>query len=271
MRERARRGLPLRYGLVAGAGSLLLLALLGATLEPATGDGGRASVEAPAASTGTGLVGSAQARFIARGHIREAAQRTVTVGRGLEAHVESTPQPTGVLMGRILGPEGLGLEGARIELSGLRGDEATQVRTGPDGRFETRGLEEETYELRVTHPRHLPVVREIRLPRTEPLELALSPAAAVLVKVYGERGEPVEQATVSLWLVGEGRGETVREEATSAQGSVRFGELVPGSYVARVRAPGCLSPQPIPVEAWDEESEPVTLIVQGCPELPGMR
>jgi hypothetical protein len=125
-----------------------------------------------------------------------------------------------------------------------------------------RELTEDTYDLRVEHPGHLSVMREVRLPRTEPLELSLLPAAAVAVRVLGVRGEPVEQAAVTLSGVGEGRGETVREEGTDARGGVHFGGLVPGSYLARARAPGYLLSEPVPVEAWDEESMPVTLVLR---------
>ncbi|WP_164020890.1 carboxypeptidase-like regulatory domain-containing protein [Pyxidicoccus trucidator] len=191
-----------------------------------------------------------------------AVQRTVTVDVGAETQVEVALQQESVLAGRILGPEGLGLEGARIELVGPGRGGAEEVRTGADGRFEVRELAEDTYDLRVERPGYLSVSREVRLPRTEPLELPLSPAAAVAVKVYGTRGAPVEEASVSLTLVGEGRGETVREQGTDARGDVQFGGLVPGSYLAQARAPGYLTSEPLPVEAWDEEAVPVTLMLR---------
>ena len=154
------------------------------------------------------------------------------------------------------------MEGARIHLLGPGRSGAEEVLTGVDGRFEVRGLTEDTYELRVERPRYLSVTRELRLPRTEPLELSLAPAAAVTVKVLGARGEPVEEAAVSLSWGGEGRGETVREEGTDARGGVHFGGLVPGSYIARARAPGYLPSEPVPVEAWDEEAVPVSLVLR---------
>ncbi|MFY0525842.1 carboxypeptidase regulatory-like domain-containing protein [Archangium gephyra] len=79
------------------------------------------------------------------------------------------------------------------------------------------------------------------------------------VKVLGARGEPVEEASVSLSL---GGGETVREEGTDARGSVHFGGLVPGRYLAKVRAPGYLTSEPVPVEAWDEETLPVPVVLR---------
>jgi hypothetical protein len=93
------------------------------------------------------------------------------------------------------------MEGARLHLMGPGLSGAEEVLTGADGRFEVRGLSEDTYELRVERPGYLSVTRELRLPRTEPLELSLEPAAAVAVKVLGARGEPVEEAVVSLSLV----------------------------------------------------------------------
>ncbi|MFP2928607.1 carboxypeptidase regulatory-like domain-containing protein [Pyxidicoccus sp. 3LG] len=188
--------------------------------------------------------------------------RTVTVDVGPETRVEVALQPEHVLAGRVLGPEGLGLEGARIDLMGPGRSGADEPRTGPDGRFEVRELTGDTYDLRVERPGYLPVLREVRLPRSEPLELTLYPAAAVAVKVYGARGAPVEEASISLTLVGEGRGETVREEGTNAQGSVHFGGLVPGSYIVKARAPGYLNSEPVPVEAWREDAVPVTLTLR---------
>ncbi|HEX5751418.1 MAG TPA: carboxypeptidase-like regulatory domain-containing protein [Archangium sp.] len=198
-----------------------------------------------------------------------AVQRTLEVGAGPETVVEIALRPELVLAGRILGPEGLGLEGARIHLMGPGRSGAAEVRTGPDGRFEVRELSEDTYTLRVERPGYLSVVRELQLPRTEPLELSVLPAAAVTVLVRGMRGESVEQASVTLSGVGEGRGETVREEGTGARGAASFGGLVPGSYIARARAPGYLPSEPVPVEAWDEESVPVTLVLREGVTLSG--
>ncbi|MCY1015839.1 carboxypeptidase-like regulatory domain-containing protein [Pyxidicoccus sp. MSG2] len=191
-----------------------------------------------------------------------AEQRTVMVDAGIETQVEVALQPEYVLAGQVLGPEGLGLEGARIELMGPGRGGEEEVRTGADGRFEVHELTGDTYELRVERPGYLPVARELRLPRTEPLRLSLAPAAAVSVKVYGARGAPVEEASVSLTLVGEGRGETVREEGTDARGDVHFGGLVPGSYIAQARAPGYLTSESVRVGAWDEEAVPVTLVLR---------
>ncbi|SEL58644.1 Carboxypeptidase regulatory-like domain-containing protein [Stigmatella aurantiaca] len=191
-----------------------------------------------------------------------AVQRVLEVRAGAETEVELELPPESVLSGRILGPEGLGMQGARLHLlgPGLSGGEVFV--TGAEGRFEVRGLAEDTYELRVERPGYLSVTRELRLPRTEPLELSLAPAAAVAVKVLGARGEPVEDASVSLTLVGEGRGETVREAVTEAWGGVHFGGLVPGSYLAKARAPGYLPSEPVPVEAWDEEAVPISLVLR---------
>ncbi|NMO13554.1 carboxypeptidase regulatory-like domain-containing protein [Pyxidicoccus fallax] len=187
-----------------------------------------------------------------------AVQRVLEVGAGPDTQVEVELPPESVLAGRVLGPEGLGMEGARIHLVGAGRSGAEEVLTGADGRFEVRGLTEDTYELRVERQGYLPVTRELRLPRAGPLELSLAPAAAVAVKVLGARGEPVEDAAVSLSRVGE----TVREEGTDTRGGVHFGGLVPGSYLARARAQGYLPSEPVPVEAWDEEAAPVTLVLR---------
>ncbi|MCP3138071.1 carboxypeptidase-like regulatory domain-containing protein [Pyxidicoccus sp. QH1ED-7-1] len=191
-----------------------------------------------------------------------AVQRTVTVDAGPETKVEIALQSESVLAGRVLGPEGLGLEGARIQLTGAGRSGAAEQRTGADGRFEVRELTGDTYALRVERPGYLSVTRELRLPRTEPLELTLFPAAALDVKVQGARGAPVEAASVSLSLVGEGRGETVREEEVDAQGRVHFGGLVPGSYIVQARAPGHITSAPLPVEAWTEDAAPITLVLR---------
>lgn len=231
-----------------------------------------ASVQSPAApevvwrEEDVGLFRAAPLRpgplaLIVRAPGHGAVQRPLEVGAGPDTEVEVALPPELVLAGRILGPEGLGLEGARIHLLGPGSSGAAEVRTGADGRFEVRELTEDTYELRVEHPGCLTVRRELRLPRNEPLELSLAPAAALAVKVLGARGEPVE-ATVSLSWVGEGRGETVREEDTDARGDVHFGGLVPGSYLAKARAPGYLPSEPVPVEAWDEESAPLSLVLR---------
>lgn len=191
-----------------------------------------------------------------------AVQRTVTVDAGPETQVEVALPPEYVLAGRVLGPEGLALEGAHVVLTGPGRGGAPDVRTGPDGRFEVHELMDDTYDLRVERAGYLPVAREVQMPQPRPMELSLSPAAAVNVKVLGARGEPVEEASVSLALVGEGRGETVREEGTDARGDVHFGGLVPGSYIAQARAPGYLASGPVAVEAWDEDSAPVTLVLR---------
>lgn len=195
--------------------------------------------------------------LIVRAPGRGAVQRVLEVGEGPDTQVEVELPLERVLAGRVLGPEGLGMEGARLHLMGPGRSGAEEVLTGADGRFEVRGLTEDTYELRVERPGYLSVTRELRLP-AEPLELSLVPAAAVAVKVLGARGEPVEEAAVTLSL----RGETVREEGTDARGTVHFGGLVPGSYLVKARAPGYLTSEPVPVEAWDEEAVPLSLMLR---------
>ncbi|KFA87319.1 hypothetical protein Q664_48645 [Archangium violaceum Cb vi76] len=191
-----------------------------------------------------------------------AVQRVLEVRAGSETEVELELPPESVLTGRILGPEGLGMRGARLHLLGPGLSGAEEVLTGAEGRFEVRGLAEDTYELRVERPGYLSVTRALRLPRPGPLELSLEPAAAVAVKVLGARGEPVGEAAVSLSQVGEGRGETVREEGTDARGVAHFGGLVPGRYLAKARAPGYLTSEPVPLEAWDEQAVPVPLVLR---------
>jgi hypothetical protein len=239
-----------------------------------------ASVQSPAApevvwrEEGVGHFGAAPLMpgpqvVIVRAPGHGAVQRVLEVGAGPRTEVEVELPLESVLAGRVLGPEGLGMEGARLHLMGPGRSGSEAVLTGAEGRFEVRGLTEDTYELRVERPGHLSVTREVRLPRTEPLELSLAPAAAVAVKVLGAHGEPVEEASVSLSRVGEGRGETVREEDTDARGSVHFGGLVPGSYLAKARAPGYLPSEPVPVEAWDEEAAPVSLVLREGLSLSG--
>ena len=196
-----------------------------------------------------------------------AVQRALEVGEGPETQVEVELPLELVLVGRVLGAEGLGLEGARLELMGPGRSGTAEVRTGADGRFEVRELTGDTYDLRVERPGYLPVTRELHLPRTEPLELSLVPAAAVDVRVLGASGEPVGEATVSLSVAGEGQ--TVREEDTDARGGLHFGGLVPGSYVARARAPGYLMSEPVMVEAWDEDAAPVMLMLREGLSLSG--
>ena len=200
--------------------------------------------------------------LIVRAPRHGAVQRVLEVGAGPTTEVEVELPPESVLTGRVLGPEGLGMEGARLHLAGPGRSGSEEVLTGVEGRFEVRGLTEDTYDLRVERPGYLSVTRELRLPRTEPLELSLAPAAAVAVKVLGARGEPVEGATVSLSRASEGRTETVREEDTDPRGGVHFGGLAPGSYVAKARAPGYLPAEPVPVEAWDEEAVPLSLVLR---------
>ncbi|HYO73320.1 MAG TPA: carboxypeptidase-like regulatory domain-containing protein, partial [Archangium sp.] len=54
-----------------------------------------------------------------------------------------------------------------------------------------------------------------------------------------------------------------------ARGGVHFGGLVPGSYIAKARAPGYLTSEPIPVEAWDGEAVPVSLVLREGLRLSG--
>ncbi len=203
--------------------------------------------------------------LIVRAPGRGAVQLVLEVGAGPDTEAEVELPPESVLAGRVLGPEGLGMEGARVHLMGPGRSGAEEVLTGAEGRFEVRGLSEDMYELRVERPGYLSLTQELRLPLARPLELSLAPAAAVAVKVVVARGEPVEEASVTL----SSRGETVREEGTDARGGVHFGGLVPGSYVAKARAPGYLASEPVPVEAWDEEAAPVALVLREGLKLSG--
>ncbi len=130
--------------------------------------------------------------------------------------------------------------GAHVEFTRIGAEPSLSRHTNAlhDGTFRIAGLEAGRYQLRVAGdfaaPRWL---REVDLTGDEELYLDLE-AVEVSGRVLAPDGAPVAGARVSLGPPGDDRGQFSTVVLSDELGLFRLPEVLPGSYVLAVRAPG---------------------------------
>src|SRR5712692_6480754 len=150
---------------------------------------------------------------------------------------------------------------ARVTIFDTRSPQNTQWGiTSEDGRFEFKQLGPGKYALRgakrgfiaADYEQHgqfsTAIVTGAGLD-TENLVLRLAPFAVLSGKVLDESGDPVRQATVSLYVedrrVGVGRIQKIRTDRTDDQGSYEFTPLDAGTYFVSVTATPWYAVRPV--------------------------
>jgi hypothetical protein len=138
-------------------------------------------------------------------------------------------------------------------VSGERRDRLPDILTGPDGRFEFRGLGPGRYHVEATRPGYSPaaygrtrrdgeseLIRVIDGQRVDGVVLTLWKLAAIGGTVLDEAGEPVVDVRVIAWRTTFKDGRRQLALATAARtddrGMYRIGALNPGDYVVGVSA-----------------------------------
>jgi len=103
-----------------------------------------------------------------------------------------------LVTGRVLGTDGLPVEGASISLDPFS-MEPTLVRTDADGRFQLPRMDGRDVELTVMAEGRAPVVRSVDVSSgMAPLEIVLEPGGVLRLRLVDEDGEPVSGGEVVL-------------------------------------------------------------------------
>src|SRR5262249_33213815 len=129
----------------------------------------------------------------------------------------------------------------RVRLSLEDGGRTRTTRSGPDGRYEIRGLlPSRPYRLRADEPRYAPYVRErLLLATAETLQadVPLRPGATLAGRVVDESGHPVSGALGRLFVPA-GGGPAARLRAWRAGERLVFRTAGDGSFKATRLLPG---------------------------------
>ncbi len=109
--------------------------------------------------------------------------------------------------------------------------EVAAMLTGPDGRFEAKGLPKGRYSVKAQKgPGRRASAVGLELPGAGPVELTLSPAGRVTGQVVDEAQNPIGGATVRMTLP-RGMHELERTATTGDDGRFDFDELLPSELV----------------------------------------
>jgi len=163
-----------------------------------------------------------------------------------------SPSPTYRIAGTVVDSKaGTHLAQARVFLTDVRNSKNVQSQlTNDDGHFEFQAPAGK-YALRGAkrgyigsdynqHEQFSTAIVTGAGVDTENLVLQLAPTAAIFGKVLDENGDPIRQATVTLWRedhrTGLTRIERARNEASDDRGDYEFAPLDPGTYFLSVSA-----------------------------------
>ncbi|MDF1562690.1 MAG: carboxypeptidase regulatory-like domain-containing protein [Deltaproteobacteria bacterium] len=161
-----------------------------------------------------------------------------------------------LLEGRVIdASDGTPLAGATLELTPAAGGATQSVITDDAGRFSWVQLREGDYTLTTSATDHLPDTRTLSLAADTLLEIPLSPdpdrriSLAGVVALEGQLVGGWEDTALSL------AGPTPGTATTAVDGTYRFEDLVPGSYVLTASHAGFLEVQ-LPLElSWSSEQD----------------
>ena len=188
----------------------------------------------------------------------------VRPGDGRELSVELWPES--VVAGRVIGPDGEGVEAARVSVrkaserpggrrmlrfsmseDGATVEDASLVKTGesgPDGLFRITGMPAGRFEVTASHDGFAESQGQVldleEGARSEDLTLRLLAAGAVAGMVYDADGVPRPGARVQASRVGDPAGGMLDSKTATAdgEGAYRLGGLIPGEYDVRLEGTG---------------------------------
>jgi protocatechuate 3,4-dioxygenase beta subunit len=145
--------------------------------------------------------------------------------------------PTASLKGRVVDAAS-GAPLARIKVVARSESALFVARSGPDGRYEIRGLPARAYHLVADDPAYVPWSREaVRVAPggTDAQDVILTRAASLSGRVVDERGLPIEGASGRLTAAGEGGR---RAFMAMIRGDAAFRSARDGSFTSTRLAPG---------------------------------
>lgn len=185
--------------------------------------------------------------------------------------------------GRVTDERGRPVEGAEILLSSemeslnslsmFRGEEAaSDIRTGPEGRFRIDGLEPgRSYDVFARHSDHPPAtVRGIKAPTADPVHVEFEVSRNLSLRVVGPEGEPVPDAEVQTLEEGLATASAGSLGRTNSRGELRKGGLKPGALDLEVTARGYRDTRWRGVQIPRErDPDPVTVALERAPVLEG--
>jgi RNA polymerase sigma-70 factor (ECF subfamily) len=243
-------------GVVMGGGK----PVPGALIRARTNDPGRESADAVSQEDGSFVldrVPRGQVRFIARPY-EVLRPESFQVERPEHDGVAIEVDALGAIIGRMV-RNGRPVDQAELELHGPNSRELEQIRTGPDGRFEARGLRPGTWIVYGSSEADGAFGRapdvELQRGQTAEVTIDLEYAAAIAGVVVDQDGAPVPGVTVVFTHSGM---DDVGVATTATDGSFRAATMIGGGdYRVTVRAragsSGVLRP------AQGGEFPPVTL------------
>jgi uncharacterized GH25 family protein/DNA-binding beta-propeller fold protein YncE len=157
------------------------------------------------------------------------------------------------LSGRVVGPAGKPVAGARVALGFERWDsEDSQARTSSDGQFTLRNCKPGRSLVTVQAAGFSPTLQEVEVAKgTKALDLRLEPGHTVKIRVVDSHGKPLANAAV--W-VGPWRGHRVLDlqSDTDANGETVWDSAPADTMMCRASKEGYMSSDLVPIKASND-------------------
>jgi protocatechuate 3,4-dioxygenase beta subunit len=180
-------------------------------------------------------------RASARGYLEAPLDLEVAAGKDL-AEVEVTLKSGAVVAGRVLGPDGAPLSGARIEVvvgqremfSSMSG--GGRATSDGDGNYRLEGIVPGQRSVAAEHPDYRRTVKDLEVrPGDNRLDLSLSRGYEVAGRLVDGTGQSIAGGRLTLGGTGGGRATAA---TSGGDGSFRFAGVDPGSYRLEAVKPG---------------------------------
>lgn len=145
----------------------------------------------------------------------------------------------GLTLSGRLRKNGLAFAGATITLSGPS-PLPPSTETGPEGRFELRGIQPGSYRLEVSDYRTgVLLARQIQLQQDQEVSLDISTASVEGVVLDSETRQPLRFVELTLSSLEAGEGNLIdRRTVSAADGTFSFREVAEGSWKLKADRPG---------------------------------
>jgi hypothetical protein len=183
----------------------------------------------------------------------QAAQTIQRPGEPARPAQTAPSERTGVIRGKVTGPEGLPLRQAEVRIVGARTGLSRGESTDADGRYEASGLPPDSYLATASKPGYASVQygqRRTSYPgkrvkvadgEAQQIDFTLPRAATLAGRVLDEFGDPVQGATVSLLASRFSNGrralvDVARSSPTNDLGRFRIFGLEAGDYLLTATA-----------------------------------